>query len=125
VTALCVQAPGIALAAIFGGVTAALIGAVLFGGTFIGVSTMALAAGRMLAVPGAVAVLTAGYSVGQIVGPLMVTPLLHHGFRPALLTSAVVVVASAVAAAWLRVGCRELSQPSDAGRREAATLPVR
>ena len=125
VVALIVQATGIALPALVGGPAPALIGAVAFGGTFIGVSTMALAAGRMLAFPGAVAVLTAGYSAGQIVGPLMVTPLLHHGFRPALLTSAVVVVASAVAAAWLRVGCRELSRPRDAGRREAATLPVR
>ena len=75
VVALLVQAGGIALPALIGGVGPALIGAVSFGGTFIGVSTIALAAGRELAFPGAVAVLTAGYSVGQIVGPLMVTPL--------------------------------------------------
>ncbi|MET0900186.1 MAG: YbfB/YjiJ family MFS transporter [Mycobacterium sp.] len=108
VAALLVQATGIALPALVGGAAAALIGAASFGGTFIGVSTIALAAGRELAYPGAVAVLTAGYSVGQIVGPLMVTPLLHHGFRYALLFSAVVVAGSAVTAAWLRLGCREL-----------------
>lgn len=122
VVALLVQSAGIALPAIISGAAPALIGAVLFGGTFIGVSTMTLAAGRELAFPGAVAVLTAGYSVGQIVGPLVVTPLLHHGFRYALLTSAAVVAGSAVAAAWLRVGCRELS---GADRLQAATLPVR
>ena len=122
VVALLVQAGGIALPALIGGAAPALIGAVLFGGTFIGVSTMALAAGRELAFPGAVAVLTAGYSVGQIVGPLMVTPLLHHGFRYALLTSAVVVTASAGTAAWLRLGCRELS---GADRLQAATVQVR
>ncbi len=126
VVALVVQAAGIALPALIGGTASALIGAMAFGGTFIGVSTMALAAGRALAFPGAVAVLTAGYSVGQIVGPLVVTPLLHHGFRYALLTSAVVVAASALTAAWLRLGCRELSPPMrGADRLQAATFPVR
>ncbi len=120
--ALLVQAGGIALPALIGGAAPALIGAVSFGGTFIGVSTIALAAGRQLAFPGAVAVLTAGYSVGQIVGPLVVTPLVHHDFRPALLTSAVLVVAAAATAAWLCVGCRDLS---GAGRLQAATPPVR
>ncbi len=122
VMALLVQAVGIALPALIGGTAPALIGAVSFGGTFIGVSTLALAAGRELAFPGAVAVLTAGYSVGQIVGPLIVTPLLHHGFRYALLTSAVLVTASAGTAAWLRLGCRELS---GADRLQAATVQVR
>jgi hypothetical protein len=126
VVALVVQAGGIALPALIGGTAPALIGAMSFGGTFIGVSTMALAAGRELAFPGAVAVLTAGYSVGQIVGPLLVTPLLHHGFRYALLTSAVVVAGSAVTATWLRLGCRELSPAlCGAGRLQAATSPVR
>jgi MFS family permease len=126
VVALLVQAGGIALPALVGGTAPALIGAMAFGGTFIGVSTMALAAGRALSFPGAVAVLTAGYSVGQIVGPLVVTPLLHHGFRYALLTSAVVVAGSAVTAAWLRVGCRELSPAlRGADRQRAATPPAR
>jgi predicted MFS family arabinose efflux permease len=126
VVALAVQAAGIALPALIGGTAPALIGAMAFGGTFIGVSTMALAAGRELAFPGAVAVLTAGYSVGQIVGPLVVTPLLHHGFRYALLTSAVVVAGAAVTAAWLRLGCRELSPPlRGTDRPQVATSPVR
>lgn len=127
--ALLVQAAGIALPALIGGIAPALIGAASFGGTFIGVSTMALAAGRELAFPGAVAVLTAGYSVGQIVGPLMVTPLLHHGhggFRQALLASAVTVAASAAVAVWLRLGCRELSpSPRGVDRRQEAIPPAR
>ena len=73
------------------GAVAALIGAILFGATFIGVSTMALAAGRLLGFPGAVALLTSGYSVGQILGPVAVTPLLRHGFSHALLAAALVV----------------------------------
>ena len=103
VAALGLQAVGIALPAVAGGGAAACVGAVLFGGTFIGVSTMALAAGRLLQFPGAVALLTAGYSVGQIVGPVAVTPMLRHGFQYALVAAALVVVAAAVTAALVRM----------------------
>ncbi|WP_037965992.1 YbfB/YjiJ family MFS transporter, partial [Streptomyces sp. PRh5] len=102
--ALGVQAVGIALPALIGGVAAALTSAVLFGATFIGVSTLALATGAHLRFPRAVALLTAGYSVGQILGPLVATPLLRHGYHQALILAAVVVLASAVAAALLRIG---------------------
>ena len=102
--ALVIQAVGIALPALVGGVAAALVSAVLFGGTFIGISTLALAAGAQLRFPRSVALLTAGYSVGQILGPLAVAPLLQHGYRPALLLAAAVVLAAAVAAAVLRTG---------------------
>lgn len=70
--------------------SAALVSAVLFGATFLGVSTLALAAGAGLRFPRSVALLTAGYSVGQILGPLLVAPLLHDGYRPALLLAALV-----------------------------------
>ncbi|MEV7072287.1 YbfB/YjiJ family MFS transporter [Streptomyces sp. NPDC093990] len=103
-TALVVQAAGIALPALVGGTAAALGSAVLFGATFIGVSTLALAVGAHLRFPRSVALLTAGYSVGQILGPLAVAPLLHHGYHPALLTAALVVLAAAVAAGVLRIG---------------------
>jgi MFS family permease len=102
--ALVVQAVGIALPALVGGVAAALLSAVLFGATFLGVAVTALAAGAHLQFPRSVALLTAGYSVGQILGPLVVTPLLHHGYRQALLLGAVVVCAAALAAAVLRIG---------------------
>jgi hypothetical protein len=54
------------------------------------------------AFPRSVALLTAGYSVGQILGPLAVAPLPHHGYRQALLLAAVVVLAAA--AAVTRIG---------------------
>jgi hypothetical protein len=76
-TALVVQAVGIALPAEAGGVAAALIAAFLFGATFLGVATIVLAAGAHLQFPRSVALLTAGYSAGQILGPLVVTPLLR------------------------------------------------
>ncbi|WP_053757791.1 YbfB/YjiJ family MFS transporter [Streptomyces sp. AS58] len=102
--ALVVQAVGIALPALVGGTAAALVSAVLFGATFIGVSTLALAAGAQLRFPRSVALLTAGYSVGQIIGPLVVTPLLDHGYRQALMLASGVVLAAATAAGVLRVG---------------------
>src|SRR5439155_621058 len=68
--ALVVQAVGIALPALLGGLTAALVSAALFGATFLGVSTIALATGVHLQFPRSVPLLTAGYSVGQILGPL-------------------------------------------------------
>lgn len=102
--ALAVQAVGIALPALVEGVAAALISAVLFGSTFIGVTTLALAAGAHLRFPRAVALLTAAYSIGQILGPLVVTPLLHHGYHQVLSLAAVVVLAAALAAFILRIG---------------------
>lgn len=100
--ALLLQAVGIA-SACTGGVAGALIGAILFGGTFIGVSSLALAHGRLLGAPAAVAVLTAGYSAGQILGPLLVTPLLHTDFRVALAVGAVTVLLAALVSAviWI------------------------
>jgi hypothetical protein len=43
-------------------------------------------------------------SGGQILGPLVVTPLLRHGYHLALLLGAVIVPAAALAATVLRVG---------------------
>lgn len=102
--ALAIQAVGIALPAVAGGTTAALVSAVLFGGTFVGVPTLVLATGRHLRFPRAVALLTTGYSVGQILGPLAATPFLHHGYSRALILGAVIVLAAAVASALLRIG---------------------
>lgn len=106
VAALLLQAAGIAWAGT-GNSTAALAGAVLFGGTFIGISTLALAAGRALQFPGAVALLTTGYSVGQIVGPVAVAPLLHNGFQQALLAGAAVVLLAAAAALLMWISGRQ------------------
>jgi MFS family permease len=101
--ALLMQAIGIALPALFGGVAPAIISAILFGATFLGIGTIALAIGAHLQFPRAVALLTAGYSVGQILGPLLVTPVLNHGYHDALLIGAGIVSLAAVAAVVLRV----------------------
>ncbi|UXY18230.1 YbfB/YjiJ family MFS transporter [Streptomyces cynarae] len=125
--ALAIQAVGIALPALLGSVAAALASAVLFGATFIGISTLALATGAHLRYPRSVALLTTGYSVGQILGPLAVAPLLHHGYRQALLLAAVVVLAGALAAGVLRIGFphhREVVRGGAPGDRPAAADAV-
>ncbi|MFD7205771.1 YbfB/YjiJ family MFS transporter [Streptomyces sp. NPDC059893] len=96
---LSLQAIGIALPALSFGSVPALASAVLFGATFMGVSTMTLAIGTHLRIPRAVALLTTGYSLGQILGPLLAAPLLHHGYHCALLLGAALVLAAACAAA--------------------------
>ncbi|WP_079178774.1 YbfB/YjiJ family MFS transporter [Streptomyces humi] len=118
-TALAVQAVGIALPALTGSTAAALGSAALFGATFLGVSTLALATGAQLRFPRSVALLTAGYSVGQILGPLAVAPLLRHGYHQALLLAALVVLTSAASAAVLRIGF-----PHDAGGQQVGGLHV-
>ncbi|MFJ5990307.1 YbfB/YjiJ family MFS transporter [Lentzea sp. NPDC092896] len=98
VAALAVQAVGIALPAMTSTTAAALIAVVLFGGTFIGIAATALKLGSDLGFPRAAATLTAGYSAGQIIGPLIATPLLHNGYHQALLLAAAVVALAAITA---------------------------
>jgi MFS family permease len=100
--ALIAQAVGVALPAIFGGTTAALASAILFGATFLGIGTIVLATGAHLRTPHAVAILTTGYSAGQILGPILVSPLLHHGYQQALLVSTAIIAVAAFVALILR-----------------------
>lgn len=104
VAALVIQAIGIALPALVGGVVVAVVSAVLFGATFMGVTTVSLSAGAHLGIARAAALLTAGYSLGQVLGPVGVTPLLGQGYAPALLVAAALVLLGALAAALLRIG---------------------
>jgi Uncharacterised MFS-type transporter YbfB len=118
--ALILQAIGLGLPAVVGGIGAELVGAALFGFTFLGIGSLALTLGAYLQIPRAVALLTTGYSVGQILGPQIVTPLLRNGYQPALLVGAGIVLAAALAAAALRLGFPHrvgaMLEPSRIGR---------
>lgn len=103
IAALLIQGLGMLLPALGGGTTITLIAAILYGGTFIGIVTLTMGIGTHLRVPRAVALLTAGYGVGQILGPVVVTPVLGHGYHQALLVGCVIVLGSAAAAGVLRV----------------------
>jgi hypothetical protein len=104
IAALLLQAIGIGLPAVVGGIAPALVGAALFGSTFLGIGSLVLALGAHLQFPRAIALLTTGYSIGQILGPQIVRPLLHNGYHAALLLGGAIVLAAALAAAALRVG---------------------
>jgi hypothetical protein len=56
-----------------------------------------------LRVPRAIAILTAGYAIGQVLGPLVVEPTLHGSYRPALLVGSALVLAAAMGSALLRI----------------------
>jgi predicted MFS family arabinose efflux permease len=123
-TALVIQAAGIALPGLYDGIAPAVISAVMFGSTFVAISSLALAIGIHLQVPRSVALLTTGYSAGQIIGPLAARPLLSEApggsYRDALLMAAAVVLAGAVAATALRFRFPEragaMADPSASGR---------
>ncbi|MCR6631044.1 MAG: YbfB/YjiJ family MFS transporter [Magnetospirillum sp.] len=90
-----VQAVGIALPALSGHPAAVLLGAVLYGGTFLGVVGMSLAFARTINPAGAARVmglLTAVFGIGQIIGPVLAAWLAARGgWSPALLMAAGVV----------------------------------
>lgn len=64
---------------------------------------MALTLGNYLRLPRAIAILTSGYGLGQVAGPLVATPLLRGGYHVALLVGAAIVLTAALAAAALAI----------------------
>lgn len=102
VAALLLQAVSALLPALVGGPVAAAVAAVLFGGTFMGVVILCMTAGVELGVPRSAAVLTTAYAIGQILGPLVVTPLLSGGYASAFVTAAAILVVAAGLAAGIR-----------------------
>jgi MFS family permease len=71
-----------------------------------------------------VALLTAGYSVGQILGPLAVATLPHHGYRRALLPAAVVVLAAAAAVTRIGFPHHVVAVRRSVPARERRTMPT-
>ena len=88
------QIIGILLPAASGAACAALLSAIFFGGTFMAITALILAVGRQGAKGHGFAVLTAGFGVGQIAGPLAAGYLMTRqaNFDEALFVSAAVVV---------------------------------
>jgi predicted MFS family arabinose efflux permease len=114
--ALAMQAAGIALTGSNTGTVSVIATGLLFGGTFMGATTLALAAGKDLAIPASVAILSAAYAIGQVAGPGVLTPLLAHGYQPALLGAAGIVVLAASLAILLHQRFpRHLLRPATTG----------
>ena len=113
--AYAVQACGIGLP-LFGGAGAALVSAVLFGGTFIGISTLTLTlAGHITPrrSTGIIGLLTAAFGLGQIAGPILAAVLVGHtrDFGPALAAAAAIVLVGG-----LLMAAVQPFDPSRAGR---------
>ena len=89
------QACGILLP-VAGGVAADYGSAILFGGTFIGISALTMTLAGQLAprrTAELIGLLTAAYGVGQIIGPVVAASLASraHSFTPALIAASAVV----------------------------------
>ncbi|MGW4768507.1 YbfB/YjiJ family MFS transporter [Nocardia sp. NPDC004278] len=76
----------------------AIIAAALFGGTFMGITMVAIRLGTELTGHRAAATLTAGYGAGQMLGPLVVAPVIGDGYALAFGIATAVLVAATVAA---------------------------
>ncbi|WP_188491044.1 YbfB/YjiJ family MFS transporter [Williamsia phyllosphaerae] len=96
--ALVVQAVAALLPAVSSSTAAALVAAALFGGTFIGIVSVAMSVGAALPVARTAAILTAVYGVGQVLGPVVVTPVLGSSYTLAFVIATVVLLLAALAA---------------------------
>jgi len=110
------QACGIGLP-LLGGAGPALLSAVLFGGTFIGISALTLTLAGHIAPrrsAGVIGLLTAGYGLGQIAGPILAGVLAGqtHTFGPALAAATAIVLLGGILVAALQP-----FDPSRQGRR--------
>ena len=111
--ALAIQAVGIAAPVFSHSAFAVILAGVALGGTFIAITLFAAGLGRDIfprETSSAVSRLTALYSIGQIIGPIVATKLaLRFGsYQPALLAAA---VAAAIATIVTLVTVREASDP--------------
>jgi predicted MFS family arabinose efflux permease len=95
-----VMGAGVALPALFPGMAAILVSALLVGGTFMVATMTGLQEARMAAPhnpAGLMAAMTSAFAIGQVIGPLLVGALAHvpYGTTAALLAAAAALVASA------------------------------
>jgi MFS family permease len=101
VLAHALQALGIVLPVLVPGLVAAYVGAVLFGGTFMGIVALTMGLGQQLAPQHSARVLgllTAAYGTGQIIGPLLAGLMAAHtdSFTLPLVGAAAIVAAGGV-----------------------------
>lgn len=81
-----------ALAAVFGDSRVMLIAAaILFGGTFMGITMLTIATGVDNAIPGGAARLTTWYSIGQVVGPALIAVISAAPFVAAFVVAGLAI----------------------------------
>lgn len=106
VAALVLQCLSALLPTLSAGVWPAVVSAALFGATFMGITLLALEIGDDLAGPGAAATLTAGYGLGQMLGPLVVAPVLGDSYGAAFTIATLILAVAAVTAIAIGSGRR-------------------
>ncbi|MFD6224110.1 YbfB/YjiJ family MFS transporter [Nocardia asteroides] len=108
VAALIVQCLAITAPALDRGVLAALIAATGFGATFMAIVMLAVEVGGRLPVARTAATLTAVFAVGQMLGPLVVAPVVGKSYATAFAIAAGIVAVSAVLAAAASASLRAI-----------------
>ncbi|MFM9279597.1 YbfB/YjiJ family MFS transporter [Paenibacillus jiagnxiensis] len=101
IIALILQAVGVILPMWLPNIFGVTLGSVLFGGTFMGISMLALAAARMSRPSSsnrAIALMTGFFGIGQILGPIGAGIVLEmaHSYSLSLLLATMVLVAAAI-----------------------------
>ncbi len=96
--ALLAQCVSAALPAFSTDIWAAVLAAALFGATFLGIVMLAIRIGSELSDSGAAAPLTAAYGAGQMLGPLVVAPVIGDSYPAAFVIAAVILAAATLAA---------------------------
>jgi MFS family permease len=104
--ACALEAVGVAAGGLWSTPAAALVSAFLLGGTFMGITALGFAAARGLGAQHqrrSFALITAGFGLGQIAGPIVAGVLLDrtHSFAAPSLLAAGAVAVAAVVAAWM------------------------
>ncbi len=97
-SALLAQCVSAVLPAVSSAVWPAVIAAVLFGATFLGIVMLAIRIGGELSDGSAAAPLTAVYGAGQMLGPLVVAPVIRDSYPAAFVIAALVLAAATLAA---------------------------
>ncbi|WP_278266225.1 YbfB/YjiJ family MFS transporter [Nocardia sp. AG03] len=116
VAALVVQSAGTLAPVLSDSLLAAVAAAVTFGATFMAVVMLAVEAGSQLGIPRSAATLTAVFAVGQVLGPLLVLPVIGDSYAVAFGIAAGVVAVSALLAAAATGAMRSaLARPAVVG----------
>ncbi|MCM2534702.1 YbfB/YjiJ family MFS transporter [Neobacillus pocheonensis] len=100
VLAMALQSLGIAMPAFWISKTSFIISALLFGATFMGITTLATTLGRQMNPSNSsrtIGILTAIYAIGQLIGPILagVLSLFTHNFNTALIGASSIVLIGA------------------------------
>jgi predicted MFS family arabinose efflux permease len=117
--ALITQAVGTFLPTISTATPVAVFAAAVFGGTFMGITALAIQLGNEVYGPTAAAPLTAMYGLGQILGPIGVAPVLGSSYTTAFQIAGTVLVTGAILT-WILFGVHRKHTTPDTRNRAVA-----